>query len=379
MQPKVSIIVPTYNVENYLVECMESIVNQTLKDIEIICVDDGSKDNSGKILDEYASKDCRIKVIHKENGGYGKAMNVGLDHATGEYIGIVEPDDYIDLEMYEKLYNLAKNNNSDMAKSPYYVNLETQRKHLVYPITWNDNRIPKGTFEGKKCPYLLLNHPSIWSAIYKTAFIKNNSIRFIEAPGAGWTDNPFWFQVVYLASRVNYTPEVFYFWRVLDENSSDALRDYTLPFKRCSEIQDWITKNNIKDKNYIEAFYKKEFIYILIVLRKKKIENPKDCISRINKMISKMDGNLVMESNILSNYEKSLYKIAKKSAKSLYIKIRVTDKIKLKLKTISENIFSVKNMGIRKVFTFMGLKIKVKSKKLIERQNKQLQNKRSVQ
>ena len=99
--PKVSIIVPTYNVEQYLREAMDSIINQTLKDIEIICIDDGSTDNSGKILDEYASKDSRVKVIHKKNGGYGKAMNVGLDNATGEYVGIVEPDDYIEPDMYE--------------------------------------------------------------------------------------------------------------------------------------------------------------------------------------------------------------------------------------------------------------------------------------
>ena len=108
--PKVSIVIPTYNVEQYLKECLDSVINQTLKDIEIICVDDGSTDNSGKILDEYAAKDSRIKVIHKENGGYGKAMNVGIDNATGEYIGIVEPDDYIEFDMYETLYINAKKN-----------------------------------------------------------------------------------------------------------------------------------------------------------------------------------------------------------------------------------------------------------------------------
>ena len=114
--PKVSVIIPVYNVENYLRQCLDSVVNQTLSDIEIICVDDGSTDNSGKILDEYATKDSRIKVIHKENGGYGKAMNVGLDNAIGEYIGIVEPDDYIALDMYETLYNIAKEKDLDFSK-----------------------------------------------------------------------------------------------------------------------------------------------------------------------------------------------------------------------------------------------------------------------
>jgi glycosyltransferase involved in cell wall biosynthesis len=116
---KVSIIIPTYNVEQYLKECMDSVVNQTLKDIEIICVDDGSTDSSGKILDEYAQKDSRIKVIHKENGGYGKAMNLGIDNATGEYIGIVEPDDYVELDMYKSLYNAAKEHDVDLVKADF--------------------------------------------------------------------------------------------------------------------------------------------------------------------------------------------------------------------------------------------------------------------
>ena len=87
--PKVSVIIPVYNVEKYLRECLDSVINQTLKDIEIICVDDGSTDSSGKILDEYAQKDKRIKVIHQENQGLGAAHNVGIDLAKGEYIGFV--------------------------------------------------------------------------------------------------------------------------------------------------------------------------------------------------------------------------------------------------------------------------------------------------
>ena len=110
--PKVSILMPACNVENFLRECMDSVVNQTLKDIEIICLDDGSKDSTGNILDEYAAKDSRIKVIHKPNSGSGHSRNVGLDHATGEYIGIIETDDFADPDMFEKLYITAKENNA---------------------------------------------------------------------------------------------------------------------------------------------------------------------------------------------------------------------------------------------------------------------------
>ena len=102
--PAISVIVPIFNVENYVRKCVDSILNQTFSDIEIILVDDGSTDASGRICDEYLSKDDRIRVIHKENGGLSDARNAGLDMCTGEYIGFVDGDDYIDGDMYELLY-----------------------------------------------------------------------------------------------------------------------------------------------------------------------------------------------------------------------------------------------------------------------------------
>lgn len=115
MYPLISIIVPVYNVENYLRKCLDSIVNQTYKNLEIILIDDGSDDNSDKICDEYATKDNRIVVIHKINGGLSDARNAGLEIAKGEYIGFVDSDDYISEDMYEFLYNLAIENDLDVA------------------------------------------------------------------------------------------------------------------------------------------------------------------------------------------------------------------------------------------------------------------------
>lgn len=106
--PVISVIIPVYNVEKYLRKCVDSVLGQTFKDIEIILVDDGSTDGCGKICDEYAEKDSRIRVIHKENGGLSCARNAGLDIARGEYIGFVDSDDYVSAEMYEKLLAAAK-------------------------------------------------------------------------------------------------------------------------------------------------------------------------------------------------------------------------------------------------------------------------------
>lgn len=115
--PKVSIVVPVYNTEKYLTRCLESIKKQTLTEIEIIIVDDGSKENCSALCDKLASEDRRIKVIHKENQGLGYARNTGLDAASGEYVGFVDSDDYIEPEMYESMYNTASKNNSDLVVS----------------------------------------------------------------------------------------------------------------------------------------------------------------------------------------------------------------------------------------------------------------------
>lgn len=115
MNKLISVIVPVYNVEKYLEKCIQSILNQEYTELEIILVDDGSKDNSGKICDDYAKKDNRIKVIHKENGGLSDARNAGLKIALGEYIGFVDSDDYIDTDMYLTLYQLIENNNADIS------------------------------------------------------------------------------------------------------------------------------------------------------------------------------------------------------------------------------------------------------------------------
>lgn len=119
MQEKISVIIPVYNVEKYISKCLDSIVNQTYKNIEIILVNDGSIDKSGLICDEYAKGYNNIKVFHKDNGGVSSARNLGIDNASGEYLAFVDPDDYIDKKMYEKLYNSMKQDNSEIAISSF--------------------------------------------------------------------------------------------------------------------------------------------------------------------------------------------------------------------------------------------------------------------
>ncbi len=218
-QPKVSILVPCYNVEKYLKQCMDSIVNQTLKDIEIIVINDGSTDSTLDIIKSYAKKDKRIKIIDKQNEGYGKSMNRGLDAATGEYIGIVESDDWVDIDMFEKLVKIADKNKVDVVKSNFYqyttINGEKNVKADILP-SWDCGHIIKPRHDTG----VFWCQPSIWSSIYRRKFLIENNIRFLESPGASYQDLGFNFKVWLMASRVFLTKDAFLHYRCDNENSS---------------------------------------------------------------------------------------------------------------------------------------------------------------
>lgn len=167
--PKVSVIIPVYNAQDYLGRCLDSVCNQTLKDIEIICVNDCSKDNSLNILNEYAEKYPNMKVIDcKVNGGESVARNIGLDNATGEYLAFVDNDDEIDLDFYEKLYTKAKENDADIAKGEVHI--------IGYDKKETYGNLNKKIKEHNNILYFTYHW---WTAIFKTSVIKDNHINFI--------------------------------------------------------------------------------------------------------------------------------------------------------------------------------------------------------
>lgn len=177
MNPEISIIVPVYNVEKYLKRCIDSILNQSFTDFELILVDDGSTDNSGKIIDEYAIKDERIKVIHKENGGQGSARNRGLDIAKGNYIGFIDSDDWIHKDMYKILYENIIKYNMDISQIDHkptssYINDEdiiNEKVHIV------DNILEEF---GNCTSFELLPYIFVWNKLYKADIWSN--FRFPE-------------------------------------------------------------------------------------------------------------------------------------------------------------------------------------------------------
>lgn len=263
-KPKVSIVVPVCNVENYLRECIDSILAQTLKEIEIICVNDGSTDNSLNILRDYEKKDSRIRVISKENSGYGNTMNVGMEAANGEYIGIVESDDYIENNMFERLYKTACQYDVEIVKSDHYIFSTKEGKQQKQLQAICPEQYYGKIINGNTCPELFNFSMMNWTGIYKRQFIENNKILHNETPGASFQDNGFWFQAMSLAKRIVLINEAFYYYRQDNPNSSINRKEKV--FCICDEysyIQEFLERNQeLATQYYMIFFSKKVFNYL---------------------------------------------------------------------------------------------------------------------
>lgn len=213
---KISVIIPVYNVENYLKKCLDSITNQTLEDMEIICIDDGSTDSSPDILKEYSKKDKRIKIITKENEGQATARNLGIKEAKGEYIAFIDSDDFIEPEMLEKLYTKAKDNNLDIAmcKIATYDNQTKEIKDNVWYYMLGVFRdFEMDIFSHKDTKEFTCNiSVTPYNKIYKTSLLKENSILFPE--GLIFEDEKFFFDTYLRAKRVSIVDEFLYYYRV---------------------------------------------------------------------------------------------------------------------------------------------------------------------
>lgn len=177
MEPLISVTIPVYNVEKYLEKCLNSIINQTYKNLEIICINDGSTDNSGKILDEYAKIDKRIVVVHKENGGLVSARKLAISIATGEYIGIVDSDDWIKSTMYEDMFSMIKKYNTDVVSVNFYMVFDdytkkyTQKLEGLYTNDENDNNIIDHMFDIDENGISFINQV-VWNKLYRADIIK---------------------------------------------------------------------------------------------------------------------------------------------------------------------------------------------------------------
>lgn len=258
----VSVIIPVYNSEKLLNQCLDSVLNQTLKDIEIICVDDGSTDESLKILKEYEKNYKRVIVLSQKNSGAGVARNKGMEIAKGQYIAFIDSDDWIEPDTLEKLYENIKNNDSDMVlfNSIEHKPNNEFRKRIYFKkdesIDYNNF-----TFDYHYQKNFVMNGMMvIWSKLYKTSFLKENNIKFYSHEI--FNDVQFHIQSMLFAKKISYLPEILYNYRRMGQNSLQTSRAVSrrgfILFDIFDEIEVWL-----KDNGFFEEFEENFYRFVL--------------------------------------------------------------------------------------------------------------------
>lgn len=267
---KVSLILPSLNVARYMEECIQSVIRQTLEDIEIICVDAGSTDGTLDIIRKYAAQDERIKLILSEKKSYGYQMNLGIRHAVGEYIGIVETDDYVLRHMYKELYETAVREQAEIVKADFY-----RFRTVGEQIERTYNRLdPSDTYYGsvinpaEHLPVfrLIMN---TWSGIYLRSFLEENQIEHNETSGASYQDNGFWFKTFCCAKRVYFVDKPYYMNRRDNEASSVANpgKVYCMT-EEWAHIYDWLKADAERFRTFIGPYTLRKYHSLLFTYQR---------------------------------------------------------------------------------------------------------------
>lgn len=343
----VSVIIPIFNMEDFLEECLTSVANQTHRALEIICIDDGSTDSSADIMRSFAARDDRFICIGKANEGYGASCNRGLDIARGEYLAIVEPDDFIDAEMYADMVAFAEESKlPDIVKTPW-----------TYVMEWND---PKTCYDRpcelvgrlkttrkpriiQEMPRLLTSHPSIWSAIYRADFINANRIRFPEYPGAGWADNPFAARTLCQAKTIAYLDKAYYHYRFDLPGSTKCHKTdeaIALPFDRWMDMDSIVDELGARDKVISQALAQRAFYYLKGAVRDDGADNPV-VIKKATEMFARIEPETV-----------SALKSVDPTLRALYWSLtgqnpRAPRKAAYMASRAGEALWSARNLGVR--------------------------------
>lgn len=245
--PKISVLMPIYNVERYIREALLSVADQTLRDIEILCINDGSTDDSRAIAAEFCKLDARFRLIDKPNSGYGASMNRGLAEAQGDYVAFLEPDDIYEPTALETLYKAAQVSDADVTKANYWFYWSKPQPkdkliQVVKPAWFEDaaqiehlavGSLAIGSNNGDtsdtitcmvadpyELPGIFFMIPSIWSALYKRSYLAEHSIRFLETPGASFQDLSFTFKVFVYTHKVCLVDAPILHYRQDNESSS---------------------------------------------------------------------------------------------------------------------------------------------------------------
>lgn len=315
-KPVVSVVVPMYNVAATLDQCLASIESQTLRDLQVICMNDGSTDESAAIARAHAARDARIVVVNKANEGYGATMNRGIAAAEGEWVAIVEPDDYLEPAALEQMVACAEAVSTESGK----------KVDVVRCAYWRLFGEP-GAETRAACPYihrvkpasqpfavgdgveLLLHHPAIWAGVYRRSFLKQAGIRFEEAPGSGWTDNPFLVQTLCGAGEgIAYVDEPLYCYREHDLNDAEALaaKNPSVPLTRWNKMMDAAEALGVDDPRVLDALALRGVNYATITSSAAGMDAP-GVRELVERSMARLDAERVFAMPALSGSAKEMF------------------------------------------------------------------------
>lgn len=261
--PKITVILPSLNVAAYIRECLESVIGQTMTDLEILCIDAGSTDGTCEIIREYADRDSRIQLIHSDKKSYGYQINLGISLARGEYLGIVETDDCISTDMYEVLYKAAVENQLDYAKAGFYtlVTPYEGERHLLEQPLGDTGRIISSQYFVEKG---LSPDVYIWNGIYKVSFLREFRIRLNETPGAAFQDCGFRYLTDMNLRRGMFLDNLCYRYRRDNANSSTYNSNFArFNLAECRYVRERMAEYGITDRAR-QAFMARETVMMAL-------------------------------------------------------------------------------------------------------------------
>ena len=313
---EIGVIIPVYNVGRYLVQCLDSVCSQTLMPHSIVCINDGSTDQSTEILHQYANRYPNIHLIEQENLGYGAAVNRGLSTLNTTYVCIIEPDDFVDPTHFERLYDVAvKSGMPDIVKFAYYDYFEAEDGSCkIFPSPSSQLEPFLQPFQIRQYPELLLYHPSIWSCTYRLNFLRANNIRLVEAPGAGWTDNPFFISTMCRAKSIIWSNERHYYYRRTNPDASSNLKDCKIPLLRALELLEFVQNDGLNDQIILRYIYKRCMIHIQIV-SDNEYYDPAENGPLLQEIVSKIPTD-ILEDSLFTPQECALYRVFRDRRKS---------------------------------------------------------------
>lgn len=259
---KVTVLIPTLNSIQFMRECLESVVSQTLEDLEIIVIDAGSTDGTVELAESYRQQDERIRMVHSEKKSYGYQLNLGIRMAKGEYIGVVESDDIIEKDMYRRLFDVAKEKDADFVKGNFWHYAVTDHgQELLIPEANVSGDIIGKAVHPLEYREMYFADFYLWRGIYKRDFLRENAICFHESKGAAYQDIGFLFQIFTKAQRVVYLDECFYKYRRNNSASSTySPKAFTYLAGEYAYILETLNAGQKIDSRWASVFYQKMFV-----------------------------------------------------------------------------------------------------------------------